>query len=37
MMARIMPSDTPGIEMRRRFAALPAAHGETGARLPAEA
>lgn len=32
-----MPSDKPGIEMRRRFAALLAAHGETEARLPAEA
>ena len=32
-----MPSDRPGIEMRRRLAALLAAHGEREARLPAEA
>jgi len=32
-----MPSDRPGIEMRRRFAALLAAHGETEARRPAGA
>jgi hypothetical protein len=31
-----MPSDKPGIEMRRRLAALLAEHGETEARLPPE-
>jgi phenylpropionate dioxygenase-like ring-hydroxylating dioxygenase large terminal subunit len=31
-----MPADKPGIEMRRRLAALLATHGETEARLPAE-
>jgi hypothetical protein len=31
-----MPSDRPGIEMRRRLAALLAEHGETEARLPRE-
>lgn len=31
-----MPSDRPGIEMRRRFAALLAEHGETESRLPRE-
>jgi hypothetical protein len=32
-----MPADKPGIEMRRRLAALLAAHGETEARLPPDA
>jgi phenylpropionate dioxygenase-like ring-hydroxylating dioxygenase large terminal subunit len=32
-----MPADKPGIEMRRRFAALLAAQGEAEARLPEEA
>jgi phenylpropionate dioxygenase-like ring-hydroxylating dioxygenase large terminal subunit len=31
-----MPADRPGIEMRRRLAALLATHGETEARLPPE-
>ena len=31
-----MPSDKPGIEMRRRIAALRAEHGEAEARLPPE-
>jgi phenylpropionate dioxygenase-like ring-hydroxylating dioxygenase large terminal subunit len=31
-----MPSDKPGVEMRRRLSALLAAHGEAEARLPAE-
>ena len=32
-----MPADKPGIEMRRRLAALLAAHGEAEVRLPADA